>query len=107
MSLKTTSWSKTTSQGYKLVSALPMVLLCTKFSETLFVKLILQLLNRNYFQMTLNILCDLQNFVKVIRFELGLRNALMLLCTKFGEDTSNGQIFLEILSGNHLSYANP
>ena len=33
--------------------------------------------------------CDLKNEVKITQFELGLCLALMHLCTKFGEDTSN------------------
>ena len=37
----------------------------------------------------LNDLCDLQSLVKIIRFELGLTLALVLLYTKFGEDKSN------------------
>ena len=48
-----------------------------------------------------NDLCGLENKVKVTQFELGLRHALVLQCTKFGEDLSR----LSILSGNHLSYA--
>ena len=38
---------------------------------------------------SLNDLCDLGNKVKVTQFKLGLHLALVLLCTKFGEDTSN------------------
>ena len=36
-----------------------------------------------------NDLCDLENKVKVTQFELGLRPAVVFLCTKFGEDTWN------------------
>ena len=37
----------------------------------------------------LNDVCDLENKVNVTRFEPGLRFDLVLICTKFGEDTSN------------------
>ena len=38
-----------------------------------------------------------------MRFELGLRLALVLLFIRLCEDTSN--VFLQILSKNHLAYA--
>ena len=37
----------------------------------------------------LNEICDLEINVKVTGFELDLRIPLVLLCTKFGENTSN------------------
>ena len=37
----------------------------------------------------MNDLCDLENEVKVTQFKLGLRLALVLLCTTFGEDALN------------------
>ena len=52
-------------------------------------QIFLQILSRNHlpYAVALNYLCDLENKVKVTRFELGLHLALVLLCTKFGEDT--------------------
>ena len=44
----------------------------------------------------LNDLCDLEKKVKVMKFKLGIRQALLLLWIH--------QIFLEILSRNHHSY---
>ena len=38
---------------------------------------------------SLNDICDLENKINVTQFELGLRLAPVLLCTKFGEVTSN------------------
>ena len=49
-------------------------------------------------------LCNLEIEVKVTQFELGLRLALVLRCTKFGENMSN---ILQISRGNHLTYARP
>ena len=48
----------------------------------------------------LNDLCDLENEVNVTRFKLDLRLTLLLLCTNL---VRIRQIFLQILSGNHLS----
>ena len=49
----------------------------------------LQILSGNHlsYVVAFNDLCHLENKVKVTQFELGLRLALFLLCTKFGEDT--------------------
>ena len=47
---------------------------------------------------------DLEIEVKVTRFELGLCLDLVLLCTKFGEDTLNSSLDIE---QNHLAYARP
>ena len=54
-------------------------------------QIFLQILSGNHlsYVVALNDLCDLENEVKVTQFELGLCLALVLLCTKFGEDTSN------------------
>ena len=43
------------------------------------------------YPVALNDLCDgdLENKVKVTQFETGLCLVLVLLCTKFGEDTCN------------------
>ena len=43
----------------------------------------------------LNDLCDLENDVKVTQFERGLCLALVLLCTTFGEHTSNISLDIE------------
>ena len=50
----------------------------------------LKILSGNHFSnaVALNDLCDLEIEVKVTQFKLGLHLALVLLCTKFGEDTS-------------------
>ena len=45
---------------------------------------------------------DLENKIKVTQFELGFHHALVLPCTKLGEDTSNSNF--QIMSGNHLQY---
>ena len=41
------------------------------------------------FQMILNALCDLENKVKVMWFNLGLRLAMVPACTKFSQTSSN------------------
>ena len=46
-----------------------------------------------------NDLFDFENDVKVTQFELGLRLALVILCTK---SVWIHQIFLQIMGGNHL-----
>ena len=47
-------------------------------------QIVLQILSENHlsYGVALNDLCDLENKVKVTRFELGLHLALVLLCTK-------------------------
>ena len=54
-------------------------------------QIFLQILSGNHlsYVVTLNDLCDLENEVKVTQFKLGLSIALVLMCTIFGEDTSN------------------
>ena len=54
-------------------------------------QIFLEILSGNYlsYVVALNDLRDLENEVKVTQFKLCLRLALVLLCTKFGEDTSN------------------
>ena len=54
-------------------------------------RVLLQILSGNHlcYAEGLYDLSDLENKVKVTRFELGLCPALVLLCTKFGEDTSS------------------
>ena len=51
----------------------------------------LQILSGNHLShvVDLNDLCDLEKEVKVTQFKLGLCLALVLLCIKFGENTSN------------------
>ena len=53
-------------------------------------QIILQILSRNHlsYAVALNDLCDLENEVKITQFKLG-RLAFVLLCTKFGKDTSS------------------
>ena len=53
-------------------------------------QILLQILCQNHLShaVVLNELCDLEIEVNVTRFELDLRLALVLLCTKFGEDRS-------------------
>ena len=92
------------SPGSKLVFGLPW---CSCVPYLVRIRhIFLQLLSRNHLShaVTLNDLCDLENEVKVTRFKNNLRLAQVLLCTKFGEDTS---IFLVLLSGYHLAYACP
>ena len=45
--------------------------------------------------MTLNEICDLENDVKVTRFYLPLRLALVPLCTKFSKTLSNSSSDIE------------
>ena len=54
-------------------------------------QIVLQVLSGNHisYLVALNDLRDLENKVKVTRFKLGFRHALMLPCTRFGEHTSN------------------
>ena len=54
-------------------------------------KIILQILRGNHlsYAVALNDLCDLENKVKVTQLKLDLRIAFVLLCTKFGKDTSS------------------
>ena len=63
----------------------------------------LQILSGNCLShvVNLNDLCHLENEVKVTKFELGLRLALVLLCTNL---VRIDQIFFQILSGNNPSY---
>ena len=61
--------------------------LCKKFNETL--PNISPDTEWKPFQMTFNDLHDLEKKVQVMRFKLGLHHELVLLCTKYGEDTSN------------------
>ena len=51
--------------------------------------IVLQILSGNHlsYAITLTNLCDPENKVMVTQFELGLRLALVLLSTKFGEDS--------------------
>ena len=49
----------------------------------------LKMRNHLLYVVASNDLWDLKNEVKVTQFELHLRLDLVLLCTKFGEDTSN------------------
>ena len=74
---------------FKLGLCLALVLLCNIFGEDM--SNTLQILSGNHLSYVVasNDLCDLENEVKVTWFEFGLRFALMLLCTKFGDDTSN------------------
>ena len=67
--------------------------LCTKFSETS--PIISPDIKRKPFQINLNDLCDLEKEDKVMRFNPGLRLALVPLCTKFGEDASNNSSGIE------------
>ena len=54
-------------------------------------QIFLKILSGNHLShvVALNVLWDLENEVKVTQFALGLSLALVLLCTMFGEDTSN------------------
>ena len=76
------------SPGFELSLRHALVLMCSKFGED--TSKIFQIMSENNFPyaFTLNDLCDLENKVKVTQFELGLLLALVLLCFKFGEDTS-------------------
>ena len=69
---------------------LPLVFLRTKFCETS-LNISFQILSENNLAYAAipNDLRDLENKIKVTRFELGLRLALVHLCTKFGEHRSN------------------
>ena len=79
---------------FKLHLRLVQVPLCTKFGED--TSNIFQIFSGNHltYSVTLNYLCDLENKVKGTQFKLDLRHALVLLCTKFGDGTSN--IFSDI-----------
>ena len=61
--------------------------MCQTFLETL--------RETRFHVVALNDLCDLENEVKVTRFELGLLLALVHQCTKFSEDTSNISLDIE------------
>ena len=88
-------------------------------------QIFLEIMSGNHltYVVALNNLCDLENKVEVTRFEPDLHLAMVLLCTKFGQDTSiepdlhlamvllctkfgqdTSNIF-QILSRNHLSHA--
>ena len=66
-----------------------LVLLCTIFGEHM--SNIYSDIERktSFICQCLNDLCDFENEVGVTQFEVGLRLALVLLCTTFGEDRSN------------------
>ena len=69
-------------------------------------QLFLEILSENHLShgVSLNDLCDLEIEVKVTRVKLDLCLALVLICTNL---VKIRQIFLEILSENHLAYAHP
>ena len=72
---------------FKLACRHALVLPCTKFGkDTLTISSYIEW-KPSFICRGLNDLCDLKNKVKVTRFKLGLRFALVLLGTKFGEDT--------------------
>ena len=54
-------------------------------------QIVLQILSGNHLShvVALNDFCDLETEVNVTRFDLGLYLALVLVCAKFGEDSSN------------------
>ena len=54
-------------------------------------QIFLQIMSGNHlsYAVAFNDLCDLGNKVKVTRFKLGLCHALLLLCTRIGEETSH------------------
>ena len=54
-------------------------------------QIFLETLSGNHlsYAVVLNALCDLEIWFKVTQFQLGLLLALVLLCTKFGENKSN------------------
>ena len=60
-----------------------MVAMCTKFGETV------KYFFRYWAETILNDLHDIKNKAKVTQCKLGLRLNLVILYTKFGEDTSN------------------
>ena len=66
------------------------MLLCTKDTSNISS----DIENHLSYAVALNDLCDLQTTVKVTQFECDLYHSLVLLCTKFGEDTSNIYIFV-------------
>ena len=78
-----------------MVSALPWCL-CVPNSVRIS-RIFLQILSGNHlsYAIGLNELCALENKVKLTWFEIGLRLALVVLCTKFGEDTSNVSLDIE------------
>ena len=85
--------NKVTVTRFFLGLCLILVVLCTKFSETL--PSISSDIKWNPFQINLNHLCDLGKKDKVTRFNSGPLLALVPLCTKFGEDTSNNSSGIE------------
>ena len=71
---------------FKLGICLALVLLCTIFGEDTSNSSSDIEQKPSFIHQRLNDLCALENEVKVTQFEIGLRLALVLLCTKFGED---------------------
>ena len=58
--------------------------------------------NHLSYPVTLSDLCYLEKKAKVTRFDLGLLLALVVLCTIL---VRIREIFIHILSGNHISHA--
>ena len=68
---------------FDLCIRLALVFLFTKFHK--FPQIISE--NHTAYVAILNNICDLENQVKVTRFELGLCLAMGPMCTKFGESS--------------------
>ena len=77
------------SPGLSLVFVLPWCF-CVPYLVRIS-QIFLEILSGNHllYVVAVNDLCDLENEVRVTRFEIGLRLVLVLQCPQFGEDTSN------------------